>query len=444
MDGEKRRGAPEEVVLTYRWEEPVEPVTLRYERPLPERMLPPSLPPSRTGTKTGRMRNRNTALLALALLLAGLTCLGLGLWFIQQHGIVQGENGFSPEDDAPYGDYHGYYWQDGFEKEKKTAIRTYRPYGSSVVTLELMPEEGDAMEPGDVYTTLLPSVTTVLGKHDEDNYSVGTGIIFDKKGYIVTNYHVIAGCSDCIVRITDEQGGERGTYDALLVGGDGDKDLAVLKIDAPELVAASFGISDRLAVGDKVYAIGNPLGLELRNTFTDGIISAINRNVDVDGVTMTLLQTNVALNSGNSGGPLINRYGQVVGINTIKMMSGYDTIEGLGFAIPTSLAVRWVNEIIMYGKVLEPVLGITVQEPETLPDGTIGLRIRDVTPDGSGDRAGLQAGDYIVAFNGQTITRMEDILAIRHTLFVGDQVPVRICRDREYLDLIMEMQAESG
>ena len=150
--------------------------------------------------------------------------------------------------------------------------------------------------------------------------------------------------------MTDEYGVDQ-EYDAMLVGGDADQDVAVLKIDAKDLTAAQFGVSDDLSVGDKVYAIGNPLGLELRGTFTDGIVSAVNRDVDVDGVTMTLIQTNAALNSGNSGGPLVNEYGQVVGVNTIKMMSGYDTIEGLGFAIPTSLAVRWINEIIQSGRI---------------------------------------------------------------------------------------------
>jgi len=133
--------------------------------------------------------------------------------------------------------------------------------------------------------------------------------------------------------------------------GDEKNDLAVLKVDGTDLPAAQFGDSDLLVVGDPVYAIGNPLGVELRGTLTDGIVSAINRDVQVDGRTMTLIQTNAALNSGNSGGPLINQYGQVVGINVIKMSSRYSNVEGLGFAIPSASIQRIVNDLLTYGEV---------------------------------------------------------------------------------------------
>ena len=229
------------------------------------------------------------------------------------------------------------------------------------------------------------------------------------------------------------------------MGYDEDNDLAVLKIDAIELPVAEFGVSDDLQVGDRVYAIGNPLGLELRNTLTDGLVSAIDRDVDVDGVTMTLIQTNAALNSGNSGGPLINQYGQVVGINTIKMMSGDDTIEGLGFAIPTSHAVRWVNEMIEFGEIQpQPVLGLSISLiPETLPDGSRGLEVMSVTEGLSGDNAGILVGDYIVSFAGQEVSSTSEILTLRRDMQVGDLVPVRIWRNGEYLDLTMEMMAEA-
>jgi len=234
------------------------------------------------------------------------------------------------------------------------------------------------------------------------------------------------------------------TYDALLVGGDEDQDLAVLKIDGKDLPTAVFGVSDELAVGDRVYAIGNPLGLELRGTFTDGIVSAVDRDVDMDGVTMTLIQTNAALNNGNSGGPLVNEYGQVVGINTIKMMSDYDTIEGLGFAIPTSIAVHWINEIIATGKIgPQALLGVSLRRiPETLPDGTSGLRVEVVSPGLGGEKAGLQVGDYVVAFNGQSVTSVDQVLRLRRGLKPGDEVVLRVWRDSGYMDLTIELMAE--
>ena len=302
------------------------------------------------------------------------------------------------------------------------------------------------LTPQEVYSQVTPSVVSVLGRENMHSTmaSAGTGVIFSSNGYILTNCHVIAGCSMCRILVTNAHGVDE-AYDAKVVGYDEDVDLAVLKVEAEDLPAAAFGVSDDLRVGDQVYAIGNPLGVELRNTLTDGIISAIDRDMDVDGVQMTLLQTTAALNSGNSGGPLINEYGQVVGINTIKMMSRYDTIEGLGFAIPSSLALRWVNELIEFGELQpEPVLGVTVNRiPQTLPDGTVGLRLEEITDGLSGDRAGLRAGDYLVGFAGQNVVSLQQLMSIRRGLRVGDEVSVRVFREGEYLELTMIMMAES-
>lgn len=455
---------PKEIVLTYRSGEQIEPIQLRYERELPEGMrrdpgggdplpgdaaapAPDSWRSAVAPPEKGRKGRWGVRLFVGVSLLLALVCLGVGLWYIQ-HNQGTDRPAQSPDsgrdDPAARPPYEDYYWDYGDTSDEETTIGGYRPFGGSVAKLELSPAGQDAavLTAGEIYGRMRPSTVTVLGTQTA-SYSVGTGVIFSADGYILTNYHVISGCSGCQVWVTDEYGADR-EYDALLVGGDADQDLAVLKIDAQGLPAAQFGVSDELAVGDKVYAIGNPLGLELRSTFTDGIVSAVNRDVDVDGVTMTLIQTNTALNSGNSGGPLINQYGQVVGINTIKMMSGYDTIEGLGFAIPTSLAVRWVNEIIEMGEIApQPVLGVSINRiPETLPDGTIGLKVETVTPGLSGDKAGIRPGDYVVAFAGETVRRTEEILALRRDLHVGDQVPIRVYRDGEYLDLTMEMMAE--
>ena len=446
---------PQEVVLTYRQEDQAQPVQFRYERELPERMrreleaeaAPQAVPvPAwRAATAPPEKRRRPwvARLFVGVSLLVALVCLGLGIFMVQQSRGAPGGSSNHGSSQPPDSDY---YWYEEDLSDAETTIDTYRPFGGSAAHLELfsVAEDAQPLTAGQVYEKLRPSTVTVLGEQTS-SYSVGTGIIFSSDGYILTNYHVIAGSSACQVWVTDQYGVDQ-EYEALLVGGDADQDLAVLKIDAQDLTAAQFGVSDDLRVGDKVYAIGNPLGLELRGTFTDGIVSAVNRDVDVDGVTMTLIQTNAALNSGNSGGPLVNEYGQVVGVNTIKMMSGYDTIEGLGFAIPTSLAVRWVNEIIETGRIEpQPVLGLSISRiPETLPDGTTGLEIISVTPGLGGDRAGIQEGDYVVAFAGQSVSRTEDILALRRGLHVGDQVSIRIYRDGEYLDLTMEMLAEES
>lgn len=434
----------QEVVLTYRQRENLaQPVVLRYERELPPCMREPfqgeQAPPRDTAVLPQEKEKRGrwgVRLFVGVSLLVALVCLGTGIWYVSHlPGTVQEPDYYRyspPEEDYPF---------DQRTQKKETTIRRYPtggPYRLSLVPVGNLP----ALSPSEIYEQVTASTITVLG-HQGNYRSVGTGIIFSEDGYVLTNCHVIEGCSACTVLVTDSYGVDT-SYDARLVGCDEDVDLAVLKIDGKDLPAAQFGISDDLQVGDPAYAIGNPLGVELRNTLTSGIVSAINRDVDVDGVTMTLIQTTAALNSGNSGGPLINQYGQVVGVNTIKMMSEYDTIEGLGFAVPSSLALRWVNELIAFGKLQpQPVLGITIiRIPETLPDGTSALRVDTVTPGLTGDQAGLLEGDYLVAFNGQRVTSTEQILAIRRDLSVGDQVPIRVYRNGEYLDLMMDMMAE--
>ena len=435
----ERRQDENGVTLTYRPWAGGEPVERRYERPRPERMqteLAECFSQAQTGKKKPRRKKRRVIIVSSIFVL--LVCLGIGIWYLEffrEDPVTDYWEGTFP----PYED--DYYWDRGDTSTAETTIARY-PTGGEVY-LVLNEEHGEEpLTAGEIYEKVNPSVVTVLGEQNT-SYSVGTGVIFSEDGYIITNYHVISGCSACAVWVTDSYGVDT-EYPARLVGYDEDNDLAVLKIDAVDLPVAEFGVSDDLKVGDRVYAIGNPLGLELRNTLTDGLVSAIDRDVDVEGVTMTLIQTNAALNSGNSGGPLINQYGQVVGINTIKMMSGEDTIEGLGFAIPTSLAVRWVNEMIQYGEIQpQPVLGLSISLiPETLPDGEQGLEIVEVTPGLSGDKAGILVGDYIVSFAGQEVKSTSEILAIRRELQVGDLVPVRIWRNGEYLDLTMEMMAQ--
>lgn len=456
----ENRITPEsEVVLTYRQPDEVEPVVLRYERELPLCMQPrmaetgrrdpfltrgadPLNPPEKPKTRWGVRVYVGLSLLVI------LICLGTGIWYVGEYGWALPRNTVpdsrpGPDDRIPWED--DYYWD--IEEPENTAI-TIPPYptgGETRLSLSSAVER-QVMTPQQIYERVTPSVVAVLGREEaySSMVSVGTGVIFSTDGYILTNCHIIAGCSACTVLVTDVHGVDA-RYDAKVVGYDEDADLAVLKVEAGDLPAAEFGVSDELQVGDPVYAIGNPLGVELRNTLTDGIVSAINRDVNVDGVTMTLLQTSAALNSGNSGGPLINQYGQVIGINTIKMMSRYDTIEGLGFAIPSSLALRWVNELIEFGELQpQPVLGVTVNRiPQTLPDGTVGLRLEAITEGLSGDRAGLRAGDYLVGFGGQDVVSYQQLLSIRRELRVGDEVAVRVYREGEYLEMTMIMMAES-
>ena len=444
-----------EIVFTYRQSEQAEPVVLRYERELPEAMrrrlgAPEAAPPDGSALwreaiappEKGKKGRWSVRIFVGTCLLAALVCLGAGIWYVGQYGwALPQEEVREPNDDGGGRQEEPYYWEHD-ASQAETTIARYPSGGETRLTLVLPTE---ALTAGQVYEKVNPSVVTVMGQQRAYS-SVGAGIVLSWDGYILTNHHVIAGCSACQVLVTGSYG-ETLTYDAELVGSDEDQDLAVLKIDGRDLPAAEFGVSDDLRVGDRVYAIGNPLGLELRNTFTDGLVSAVNRDVDVEGVSMTLIQTNAALNNGNSGGPLINEYGQVVGINTIKMMSDYDTIEGLGFAIPSSLAVRWVNELIEYGELLpQPLLGVTIDRvPRRLPDGRLAVvQVISVVKGGSADLAGVRVGDYVTAFAGEEITSTEQILAIRRGLFVGDEVVIQVYRNGRYLDLTMVMTADTG
>lgn len=468
----KRIENGEEIILTYCPARQVEMVELRYERELPERMRAQEIQTcdeactlqhhtvstvsELTEPKNGKRRswiNLSVILVCFALIVGGIGASLFGIanivsgWFsvVVLPGGNDGSNNDgdfdSAEDDK--GNTPGSSRPESAEKGGPPQIESYRPTDLSPGLNLVSVAPGRKMLTADeIFNKVAPSTVTIIGIHGE-TYSVGTGVIFTSDGYIVTNYHVIAGCKECQVWVTDEYGVDY-TYPARFVGGDDEKDIAVLKIEAWDLPAAEFGVSNDLSVGDKVYAIGNPLGTELRSTFTDGIVSAVNRTVDVDGVTMTLIQTNTALNSGNSGGPLINAYGQVIGINTIKMMSGYDTIEGLGFAIPTSLAERWIKDIIATGEVRPtPILGISVSRiPVRLDDGTVGLEVLEVSKKLGADLAGVQVGDIVVAFNGASVTSVDDIYDQRIKLSVGDTVIIRVYRNGEYLDLTMTMMAQ--
>ena len=324
--------------------------------------------------------------------------------------------------------------------ETFTGIRIMtHPAGETRLTVT--EEQGEGLTPQEIYARVNPAVVTVVADMVSGGSSVGTGVIFTRDGYMLTNYHVVQGGYACMVITADNA-----QYEALYVAGDQGSDLAVLKIVGDDLPAADIGDSSQLAVGDVVYAIGSPLGTELRGTFTNGIVSAVDREVDVEGRSMILLQTNTALNSGNSGGPLINRCGQVVGINTIKMMSDYSTVEGLGFAIPSLRVRKLVNELLTYGEVApEPLLGITVEVLGTkLPDGVVGARIQGVTPGSVAEAAGLQGGDVIVAVGDEPISGSADVLRVRGWYSLGDKMPMRVWRDGHCLDMTLELLQAAG
>ncbi|MCM1528579.1 MAG: trypsin-like peptidase domain-containing protein [Alistipes sp.] len=288
---------------------------------------------------------------------------------------------------------------------------------------------------------------------EKTSIGTGTGVIIDKSGYIVTNAHVIydsqygAELADSVSVIV---GGED-TYDAEVIGYDTDCDLAVLKIDADGLIAAEFGDSDALKLGESVTAIGNPLGFELMNTVTNGIVSGLDRNITINDKTMNLIQTNAAINSGNSGGPLINKYGQVIGINSAKMSSTYSgeaSIEGICFAIPSNKVSDVVDDLMDYGYVTgKPQLGMTCQdvteEISEMYNMPVGVCVFEVTEDSAADRAGLKKGDIITAVNGKTVTTAKELNAEKNRHEAGDEIEITYIRNGKESTVTVELDEKA-
>ncbi len=317
--------------------------------------------------------------------------------------------------------------------------------------LEACPEGADnnrqkgGMSLQDIYEKNIPSVVSITAGR-EGSTSTGTGVIFDEAGFIITNAHVVDKAHSIQIQLTDDR-----ILPAQILGSDEISDLAVLQVEADGLTPAQFGDSASLRVGDSVVAIGDPLGVEFRGTYTDGIISAINRDVDVNGHTMTLIQTNAALNTGNSGGPLINCYGQVIGINTMKI-SDFATsagVEGLGFAIPSATVRSIAQQLISQGYVSgRPTLGlegemlqIFYQHYYDLPSG---LYITRVDRSSDAYDKGIRERDILMSINGSRITTMNDLKAALLEHQVGDTVTVIIYRGGQQYQLELTLTEDKG
>ena len=287
------------------------------------------------------------------------------------------------------------------------------------VSLALHEAQGEPLTYTQIYDRALPSFVSILS-FGTVSYNTGSGVILTEDGYVLTNAHVVAGAQEVRVQLTDNR-----TFDAGLVGFNADEDLAVLKIEAAGLTPAQFGRSDDLRCGDPVAALGDSLGYQA--TFTDGIVSALDRELVLDdGTTMTLIQTSAAINFGNSGGPLLNQYGQVVGITTIKIVSDDGSAESLGFAIPSGRVRYVVNQLLAGEEVRRAVFGFTVS---TIPVEGGGLELLEVDRRSDGWTQGLRAGDIVTAVDGRPVTGAQDLSRVRQGLGPGDTVSLTYLRD---------------
>ena len=384
-----------------------------WERSAPQSGMPGAMPPRYVPPRPvlrPRRRKRRFSLpvcMGLAALLVSLVAIGAvmdSLWPVQL---------------LPGGDEDYAYRQPNHDEEKldTTPPAIPRAETGTGVTVELCPDSGESLTYTQIYDKNLPSMVSIQAE-DAKSYSTGTGVVLTADGYLITNAHVVAGADKVQVACADNR-----VLDAALVGFDAREDLAVLKVEADDLTPAEFGDSFALRCGDPVAAIGDPLGY--RSTITDGIVSALDRDVEVDGTSMVLIQTSAAINMGNSGGALINQYGQVVGITTVKIVTDDGSAESLGFAIP-SRRVKYVADTLIAGKqVRRGIFGFTVLT-RTAQGGGLTLDSVDKTSDAYAK--GLRAGDVLTAADGQILNAVEDLVRLKQSMGAGDTVSLTYVR----------------
>ena len=321
------------------------------------------------------------------------------------------------------------------ESEDKTAQQS-STVNKDFPTLEQLAAPEDAMSLPDIYDKVAPSVVGVSCTL-RNGSATGTGIIISEDGYIITNAHVVEDAVS--VMIVDSEMNE---YSAEIVGSDAQTDIAVLKIDETGLTPCEFGSSSNIRIGELTVVIGNPLGFELYGSMSSGIISGLNRSITIGEKKMTLIQTTASITNGNSGGPLINAYGQVIGITSAKVASIYG--ENLGFAIPIDNAIPIINDLMQYGYVTgRPMIGISGEDITSImsmfyriPEG---VYVRFITPDSGAELAGIKAGDIIIGADGETVTTMDDLNEIKNRFSAGDTITLTIYRDGESMDVDVVM-----
>lgn len=377
------------------WEQPARPVP-----PFRRRYPTAGRPVLRVRRRRSRLRVL-AALALAALLCAGVLGVGGQLFLLWQYGGPGGDPIVQQEEDSAL----------------PPAIR--RAKTGTGVTVDLKAAAGEPLTYDQIYGKNVVSMVSIRAESDK-TVSSGTGIILTEDGYLITNAHVVAGADRVQAVFWNNRAAQ-----VELVGFDAGEDLAVLKADVTGLTPAEFGSSDALHCGDPVAALGDPLGY--RSSITDGIVSALDRDVNMGGGrTMQLIQTSAAINFGNSGGALINQYGQVVGVTTIKIVARDGSTESMGFAIP-SVRVKYVVDRLIAGEpVRTAALGITVSTVQT-DEGGLEVLLVDASSDAAAQ--GIRPGDVLKEVNGQTITGADVLRRLKLTMAPGDTVTLTWTRD---------------
>lgn len=288
------------------------------------------------------------------------------------------------------------------------------------------------------------SVNSIFYRNKSTATAAGSGIIISEDGYILTNNHIVNSSSTSYYyelgkanKVTVTLYNDSTKYDATIVGTDSQTDLAVIKIEKNGLKAAELGDSDAVQVGEFAMAIGNPLGLA--DSVTAGIVSAVNREVsDQDGNSYVAIQTDASINSGNSGGALVNSKGQVIGVNTLKL-SGTG-VEGVGFAIPINSTKEIYEQLIQYNKVKRPYIGIVGIDLDE--QTVVGIYIKTIEDFSAGEKAGLKIGDVIVEVDGTKVTKMDELNAIKNQKQIGDTLKLKVFREGKEKEITVTLQEQ--
>ena len=296
------------------------------------------------------------------------------------------------------------------------------------------------------------SLISMFGNRGQSSTATasGSGIIISEDGYILTNNHIVSSSSDSdfyevssATKVTVKLFNDETEYEAKIIGTDEQTDLAVIKIDKNDLPKAEFADSDNIKVGEFAMAVGNPLGMQ--SSITCGVISAVNREItDSDGITYNLIQTDAAINAGNSGGALVNSEGQVIGVNTLKLQG--EGIEGMGFAIPINSTEDVTSQLIEYSKVRRPYIGITGmdldEETAKANDLVVGIYVKAVDDFSAAEKAGIKPGDVIIEADGQKITTMDELNEIKNKHQIGEEMTVKVNRNGQERDLTITLDEQ--
>ncbi len=308
------------------------------------------------------------------------------------------------------------------------------------------------VKPSIVGITVEFSVNSIFYNSSGTAKASGSGIIISEDGYILTNNHIVSSTSESnnafyevgkANKVTVKLYNDDTEYEAKIIGTDSQTDLAVIKIDKTGLTPAELGDSDSVQVGEFAMAIGNPLGLD--NSVTAGIVSAVNREVtDSDGNKYLAIQTDAAINAGNSGGALVNSQGQVIGVNTLKL-SGED-VEGVGFAIPINSTKEIYEQLIQYNKVKRPYIGIggidLDEETAKKNNLVVGIYIKTIEDFSAAEKAGLRIGDVIIEADGQKITTMDELNEIKNSKSIGDTIKLKVYRNGNEKEVTVTLQEQ--